>query len=58
MKYKGYRKGNVGVHKDQALIIVNYGNSSGREVLELSDPIKNDVSNTFGIKLETEVNIW
>tara|TARA_B100001769_G_C22079574_1_gene581586 strand:- start:118 stop:1122 length:1005 start_codon:yes stop_codon:yes gene_type:complete len=58
LKYKGYRKGNVGVHKDQALIIVNYGNSSGREILELSDQIKNDVSKTFGIKLETEVNIW
>lgn len=55
--WKGRKEGNVGVHDKQALIIVNPGGGSGREVYELSQKIINEVKNRFGIELEREVNI-
>ena len=55
--YKGFRKGDAGVHKDQALVLVNYGNASGEEILHLARAIQRDVSNKFGIELTAEVNI-
>lgn len=55
--WKGRKEGNVGVHNKQALIIVNPGGGSGREVYELSQKIINEVKNRFGIELEREVNI-
>ena len=55
--WKGYRKGDAGVHKNQALVLVNYGNASGKEILDLANEIRKDISNKFGIDLEIEVNI-
>ncbi len=55
--WKGYRKGSVGVHKDQALVIVHYGGGSGKEVRDLALEIKKSVYENFSIELETEVNI-
>ena len=54
---KGYRKGDAGVHKDQALVLVNYGNASGQEILQLARFIQKEVSHKFGIDLTPEVNI-
>ena len=54
---KGYRAGRVGVHDRQALVLVNLGGASGVEVLELSREVQRRVRETFGIELETEVNI-
>lgn len=54
--WKGKRKGNVGVHDKQALVLVNYGGASGQEVLVLADDIQKDVSGTFDIALQPEVH--
>ena len=55
--WKGYRKGDAGVHKNQALVLVNYGNASGKDILDLANEIRSDIFDKFGVDLEIEVNI-
>ena len=55
--FKGKRFGDAGVHKNQALVLVNYGNASGEEILALAKRIQHEVKLKFGIALEPEVNI-
>ncbi|OFY93148.1 MAG: UDP-N-acetylenolpyruvoylglucosamine reductase [Bacteroidetes bacterium RIFCSPLOWO2_12_FULL_31_6] len=55
--WKGKRIDNYGVHKNQALVLVNYGGASGSDIFNLSEDIIHSVYQTFGIKLEREVNI-
>lgn len=54
---KGYRKDDAGVHKNQALVIVNYGNATGKELLELSKFVQKTVFDKYGIAIEAEVNV-
>lgn len=55
--FKGKRFGDAGVHKNQALVLVNYGNATGQEILAVSKDIQTSIFNKFGIMIEAEVNI-
>jgi len=55
--YKGKRFGDAGVHKNQALVLVNYGDASGAEIIDLAENIIDSVSQRFGIVISPEVNI-
>lgn len=55
--FKGKRSNDVGVHKNQALVLVNYGHATGAEILEFAHTIMASVKKKFGIEIVPEVNI-
>lgn len=55
--FKGKRFGDAGIHKNQALVLVNYGNATGDEILNVSKNIQQTIFDKFGIHIEAEVNI-
>lgn len=55
--WKGKTYDNYGVHKKQALVLVNYGGAKGSDIFNLSENIISDIHSKFGIKLEREVNM-
>lgn len=55
--FKGKRFNNYGVHKNQALVLVNYNDAKGEDILKLSQIIQNTVKRIFNISIEAEVNI-
>jgi UDP-N-acetylmuramate dehydrogenase len=54
---KGYLTNSVGVHKDQALVLVNYGNEHGQALVELALFVQTRVAEKFAIKLQPEVRM-
>lgn len=56
--WKGKRVGETGSHKDQALVLVNYGKATGNEILDLAQSIIQSVENRFGVTIQPEVNIY
>lgn len=55
--WKGKTVGRTGCHKDQALVLVNYGGATGGEILEFSEALRRSVRERFGIDLSPEVNV-
>lgn len=56
--WKGYRDGDAGVHRMQALVLVNYGQATGEQLHELAQKIQDDVLERFGVELEMEPNLY
>ncbi|MBP7184521.1 MAG: UDP-N-acetylmuramate dehydrogenase [Saprospiraceae bacterium] len=55
--WKGWRHADIGCHKDQALVLVNYGDGKGQDIFQLAQNIQKSVQERFNIHLEMEVNI-
>lgn len=56
--FKGKQFGDAGVHKKQALVLVNHGNATGKEIWDLALKIKAAVLEQFGIEITPEVNVY
>jgi len=56
--WKAHRKGDAGIHEKQALVLVNYGRATGRDLIALADEIRASVFQKFNVLLENEVQIW
>ena len=55
--FKGKRFGDAGIHKNQALVLVNYGNATGQEILAVARNIQKTIFEKYGIAIEAEVNV-
>lgn len=55
--WKGFREGDAGVHGLQALVLVNHGQASGKQILALARRIQTDINLRFGVVLEIEPNV-
>ncbi|MBV4457254.1 UDP-N-acetylmuramate dehydrogenase [Pseudomonas sp. COR58] len=54
--WKGFREGDAGVHKLQALVLVNYGAATGLQLFDLAQRIQKDIAERFNVELEMEPN--
>jgi UDP-N-acetylmuramate dehydrogenase len=55
--WKGFRDGDIGVHKNQALVLVNYGSGKGKDIYDLALRIKASIFEKYDIEINPEVNI-
>lgn len=56
--WKGYRRNDLGVHGQHALVLVNYGNDSGEQLLSLANDMAGTVYDSFGVHLEIEPSLY
>ncbi|MGY2288386.1 UDP-N-acetylmuramate dehydrogenase [Pseudomonas sp. SDO528_S397] len=56
--WKGFREGDAGVHRLQALVLVNYGAASGQNIADLALRIQRDIATRFNVELEMEPNLY
>ena len=56
--WKGFRRGSVGVHDKQALVLVNYDQAQGGEILDLAAQIQADIADRFNVELSIEPRIY
>lgn len=54
--WKGKIYGNTGTYKNHSLVLVNHGNASGAEIIQLAKDIQASVHKKFGVEIEAEVN--
>lgn len=54
-KWNGFRRGDAGVHEQQALILVNYGNATAEDIVSLAREMKNSIKEKTNVVLEEEV---
>lgn len=54
--WKGFRDGDAGVHRLQALVLVNYGAATGQDIAGLALRIQQDIEKRFQVVLEMEPN--
>lgn len=54
--WKGKRFNNYGVHKNQALVLVNYGGANGNDIVNLSKDVQADILEKYGVEISPEVN--
>ncbi len=55
--FKGKKHKGAAVHTDQPLVLVNYAEATGSDIVELSELIREKVHEVFDILLEPEVRI-
>jgi UDP-N-acetylmuramate dehydrogenase len=55
--WKGEKRGDAGVHDKQALVLINYGKATGKDIFELSEEVRKSVFAKFGVDLEREVEV-
>ena len=56
--WKGVREGDVGVYPEQALVIVNYGQAQGKDIVNFYQKIQSSVKTKFGVEIQPEVNFY
>lgn len=56
--WKGKRQGDVGVHPGHALVVVNYGDATGKELLAFTSQISQSVRERFDVSLEIEPRVY
>ncbi len=56
-KWRGYKKSSVGVHGLSALVLINYGNATSKNIFNLAEKIRKDIKEKTSINLEYEVNL-
>lgn len=56
--WKGYREHDIGIHPEHALVIVNYGNDNGEQLLSLASEVAATVADTFGVQLVIEPRVY